>query len=123
MLKTMEEEEIEHQIKLKEKEQKRREKIKKGMNKEEKKKLILKNCEMEFECPLLWDNLEKTNKENKRYCSECKEKVYHCKTETELKKYTEKGKCVFFEIEDIVGNLDHPKMIKKWEKMGKMSKN
>jgi hypothetical protein len=75
-----------------------------------KKKLILKNCEMEFDCPLLWDN-----KENKRYCIESKEKVYHCKTEF-LKRES-----VFFEIEDI-GNLDNPKII-KWEKMGKMSKN
>jgi len=66
----------------------------------------IENCEMEFECPMLWENLEKKPSEKSsltqendqtRYCVKCNADVYMVYTKENLDKYTSLGRCVVFE--------------------------
>jgi len=70
-----------------------------GNNEKDKNKI--RNCKLEFECPLLWDNLKETNDKNIRFCEKCKENVVRVNNKDELEKCT--SKCIMFEvdIEDI----------------------
>jgi hypothetical protein len=49
-----------------------------------------------FECSVGWENLEKTNDENRRFCHRCNKNVYFVETQTELNKIAVKGNCVAF---------------------------
>ena len=66
--------------------------------------VVIENCFVQYECPLKWDGLAKTNdKDDKiRFCDKCKENVYRVASTDELKKTKALGKkCVMFEIADL----------------------
>jgi hypothetical protein len=61
------------------------------------KKHIIENCpEMDFLCPLNYEDLENLGKYKQRYCNQCKKNVYQCGNEIELMTHVEKGHCVTF---------------------------
>jgi hypothetical protein len=55
---------------------------------------VIHNCQWILECPLTWDNLQATEDINVRNCDSCKQQVYMCHTEIELKIRIEKKQCV-----------------------------
>ena len=70
---------------------------------------ILK-CKLEFECPLLWENLTETKDPKIRFCNKCNENVLHITSQTELENCT--SKCVMFnvDIEEISPASIQPKV-------------
>ena len=56
----------------------------------------IRNCPplFAFECPKLWQELEPTEEEHRRYCSTCEKSVYECNTPEELVNLGAEGKCV-----------------------------
>jgi len=64
---------------------------------------LIDNCiELQYKCPLIYDELQSTGDEDVKFCNTCKKKVYHCWTMDQLKKHSMKGDCVAFfpEYED-----------------------
>jgi len=57
----------------------------------------IENCQMEFSCPLIWDNLKRTSNINRRSCSVCNSDVYIVTSQEELEKNIHLGRCVAFE--------------------------
>jgi hypothetical protein len=49
-----------------------------------------------FECSVGWENLEKTDDENLRFCHQCDKHVYFAETQTQLNEIAKKGNCVAF---------------------------
>ena len=64
-----------------------------------KKKFEIKNC-FEFVCPLKWDNLEKTDENNIRYCGSCEKQVYKAKNMFSFYELSEQNKCVAYKEDD-----------------------
>jgi hypothetical protein len=54
------------------------------------------NCEFEFKCPLSWENLQKLENNDVRFCSSCEKNVYFAQSQNELDKLANEGKCVAF---------------------------
>ncbi len=57
----------------------------------------IRNCVFAFKCSANWDNLEDTNKEKIRYCSDCSKEVHFCEDDKELSKAVRNNYCVAFE--------------------------
>ena len=51
-------------------------------------------CALTFKCPLKWEDLEKTDDEDVRYCKECMENVYQVPNLLAFKKRAKEKKCV-----------------------------
>jgi hypothetical protein len=62
----------------------------------------IRNCRDEFKfiCPNSWDTLERTEQDSVRFCTECKEKVFLCRTDEETIKRAQSGQCIAREIPD-----------------------
>lgn len=57
--------------------------------------------QMEVDCPLVWENLEKTKNEKIRFCNSCKQNITHVQNNKELDQAIKLGKCVMFQTKDI----------------------
>jgi hypothetical protein len=55
----------------------------------------IKYC-FKFQCPKLWDDLEKTESESIKFCNECQNNVYKATNKGMLSKYAAEGKCVAY---------------------------
>jgi hypothetical protein len=49
---------------------------------------------LEFECPKLWSELEKTEDPKLRFCHACQKQVHRCDDPEELEQQREQGHCV-----------------------------
>lgn len=67
-----------------------------------KEKFEIKNC-FEFICPLKWENLEKTDSSNIRFCGSCEKQVFKATDLDTFQKLSDKNKCVAY-----AGNDDIP---------------
>jgi hypothetical protein len=57
----------------------------------------IENCGFEFECPLIWSNLQPSqNSPTERYCNKCEKTVYKVTDLETLRQYTEMGRCTVF---------------------------
>ncbi|HMM81148.1 MAG TPA: hypothetical protein PKC65_14115 [Pyrinomonadaceae bacterium] len=56
----------------------------------------IKNCELIFECPKQWDELEPTANKAVRFCGTCDRGVYLAEDEDTLAMLAAAGKCVAF---------------------------
>ena len=54
------------------------------------------NCELEFECPKDWFELEPTDKAGIKHCNQCEEDVHLCTTQEELSLAVEENLCIAF---------------------------
>ena len=54
------------------------------------------NCNLEYECHLQWDSLEHTDKQDIRFCADCKSSVTFVHTEEEMTAASDEGKCVAY---------------------------
>lgn len=61
-------------------------------------RIEVRDCAFSFKCPKSWDSLQTTENENVRYCNECKEHVWFCKTTKALRYASSKGRCVAVEV-------------------------
>jgi hypothetical protein len=69
------------------------------------------NCEFVFKCPLKWENLEKTQNEDRKYCKSCQKNVYFAHSQSELNELARVGKCAAFsppEDHSSDGNIPEP---------------
>lgn len=57
-------------------------------------------CEMDFNCPKQWDELNATSDSLVRDCEECGKPVYFVDSQEELEEAAAKGKCVAFYNQD-----------------------
>ena len=55
----------------------------------------IKNCFV-FVCPLKWENLEKTDEINIRYCGSCEKQVYKAENMFSFYELSEQNKCVAY---------------------------
>ena len=76
-------------------------------------KFEIKNC-FEFVCPLKWDNLEKTDNNDIRFCGSCEKQVFKATNKNDLSRLAKENKCnVLIPIDVSVGkNLEDSKTIK-----------
>lgn len=58
-------------------------------------KFEIKNC-FEFVCPLKWDNLEKTDNNNIRFCGSCDKQVFKASDLESFSKFANENKCVAY---------------------------
>ena len=58
-------------------------------------KFEIKNC-FEFVCPLKWDNLEKTDNKNVRFCGSCEKQVFKATDLDSFSKLANENKCVAY---------------------------
>ena len=58
-------------------------------------KFEIKNC-FEFVCPLKWDNLEKTDNNNIRFCGSCDKQVFKASDLESFSKLADENKCVAY---------------------------
>ena len=54
----------------------------------------IRNCEFRFKCPKDWDALKPTDREGERYCNECNQIVYFCRTNKQLMAAIQEDRCV-----------------------------
>ncbi|WP_166827833.1 hypothetical protein [Thalassoroseus pseudoceratinae] len=56
------------------------------------------NCEpvFRFRCPNRWESLEPTETSDVRYCEECDQRVYFCRSDDEIATHVELRHCVAF---------------------------
>lgn len=75
-------------------------------------------CELDFNCPMQWEQLEKTEVESIRHCTSCKEDVTFCNTEEQVLQLAMRGECVAFSVpltrpyergQSVRRGLRHPK--------------
>jgi hypothetical protein len=55
-------------------------------------------CQLDYECPMQWDELEKTEFAEIRFCTNCNKDVTFCTTERQVLTLTAEGECVAFEV-------------------------
>lgn len=55
---------------------------------------FLANCKFAYRCMKTWESLQRTSKEDTRYCTECHEEVYYCKTKREIVHALRHRKCI-----------------------------
>eukprot|EP00029_Vermamoeba_vermiformis_P011688 TRINITY_DN649_c0_g2_i1.p1 TRINITY_DN649_c0_g2~~TRINITY_DN649_c0_g2_i1.p1 ORF type:complete len:546 (+),score=92.08 TRINITY_DN649_c0_g2_i1:432-2069(+) len=66
----------------------------------------IENCAMEFECPLMWDNLTPTfGSQTTRSCNKCHKTVYKVDNVKALKDHVEMGRCVSLQSPRWSGHL------------------
>ena len=61
---------------------------------------FLANCKFSFKCTKNWENLNSTSEQEIRYCSDCHEKVYYCKTKSEIIWAIKNKKCISIYSDD-----------------------
>jgi hypothetical protein len=60
---------------------------------------LIDSCpEMEFKCPMVFEDFTPTDDEKVRFCNVCSKNVYRCDDMVELKKHWERGNCVSFHV-------------------------
>lgn len=57
-------------------------------------KITIENCKLPFECPMEWDALVKTERDDVMHCSKCDRGVHVCKTDAQLRIARSKNQCV-----------------------------
>lgn len=64
--------------------------------------LDIENCasDWEFQCPKNWSALTETGTPNEHFCNTCKETVYFCETEEQLREHTKDRRCVAFDLQE-----------------------
>lgn len=60
----------------------------------------IKNCEILFECPKKWANLNETLSYDVRSCDVCNKNVYLCSDIEDLKIHSKERHCVALKIKD-----------------------
>ena len=60
-----------------------------------KKNIEIKNC-FEFICPENWNNFEKTDDENVRFCGSCEKQVFKATDKETLEELSKGKKCVAY---------------------------
>ena len=60
-----------------------------------KSKFEIKNC-FEFVCPLKWDNFQKTDNKNIRFCSTCEKQVFKASDLDSFDTLANENKCVAY---------------------------
>ena len=60
-----------------------------------KNKFEIKNC-FEFVCPLKWNNLEKTDDKNVRFCGSCEKQVFKATDLDSFQELSDQNKCVAY---------------------------
>jgi hypothetical protein len=55
---------------------------------------IIRNCTLQFKCPLNWEELTPTPHTNMRECSQCQRNVFLVETEAEFKIHQDRGDCI-----------------------------
>ena len=55
---------------------------------------LLANCKYSFKCIKTWESLEITSSQEVRYCSDCQQEVYYCRTKREMVSAIKKRKCI-----------------------------
>jgi len=60
------------------------------------KSITVRNCDevFKFKCPLNWSDLRETEEENKRFCNQCENDVFLCKTDGETIDHAKQGHCI-----------------------------
>ena len=73
-------------------------------------KIFIENCEytVEYECPLEWKNLKKTDDPQVRFCGECSKNVYRCKTEQDMDEHIKLSHCIAVNEPQVMGMIDMP---------------
>lgn len=66
--------------------------------------IAIRNCLFRFKCRKNWDDLEVTEREGQRFCSECQSAVFFCKTSEDLAFEIELNNCVAFERHPVRGS-------------------
>ena len=59
------------------------------------KDIEIKNC-FEFVCPENWNNFEKTDDKNVRFCGSCEKQVFKATDKETLKELSKKNMCVAY---------------------------
>ena len=54
----------------------------------------IKNCELAFKCPRVWERLALMKKDDERHCEACEMPVYLCLDDATLARHVEAGHCV-----------------------------
>ena len=60
----------------------------------------IENCEFDYECPLNWEDLDKLDDPDLRYCQTCLKNVRRVATSSELDQAASQGECVALAIYD-----------------------
>ncbi|MDX1524932.1 MAG: hypothetical protein R3273_01660 [Pseudidiomarina maritima] len=72
----------------------------------------IQNCIIKFKCTKTWESLAESGNANKRYCSECKQDVYACRTDSDIARHIKLSNCIaiFNQTQDklFVGELSTP---------------
>ena len=63
-------------------------------------KASIRNCKFAFKCPLKWESLAKTTDPDVRFCDECQQEVYFCRSDAELVKAIKLNRCIAITVED-----------------------
>ena len=74
--------------------------------------IFIENCKysVEYECPLEWKNLKKTDDSKIRFCNECNKNVYRCKTEKDMDEHIQLNHCIAVNEPQVMGMMiDQPK--------------
>ena len=73
--------------------------------------IFIENCEysVEYECPLEWKNLKKTDDSKIRFCNECSKNVYRCKTEKDMDEHIKLNHCIAVNEPQVMGMMTEPK--------------
>lgn len=54
------------------------------------------NCEMTYDCPAAWRDLQQTATPSVRYCPKCNRNVTFCTSQDQLDDLAQRGECVAF---------------------------
>jgi hypothetical protein len=65
----------------------------------------IRNCEFKFKCPKEWKSLQLTDQEDQRYCDECNQIVYFCRTGKQLMAAIKADRCVAVGTDDADSGL------------------
>lgn len=62
----------------------------------------IENCDWEFkfQCPVDWEQLVRTNKEDVRVCDVCLKEVYRCISDADVHTHAALGHCVAIRVEE-----------------------
>ena len=63
-------------------------------------RLEIGHCELfRFQCPQSWETMQRTDDADIRFCEKCREPVHFCRSEEELRRHGQLGRCAAIEIE------------------------
>jgi hypothetical protein len=63
--------------------------------------IAIRNCTFAFKCGAKWDQLEKLDYDNIRFCNSCQKEVYFCYDGYELVSSIHLNRCVAFDQKSI----------------------